>query len=404
MKNKFLTTIIVVLVTLFSAILLVSCNDTKPTNNENEKKNVVTTAWFSYDIAKQIGKDKINLQMAFPHTTNLHSLELNAEVFVKIKDADLLITTSKFIDHKLVGDTADKSHLPHQDKILDLFNSLFPNYNPNEGHHHHHHVHDHSNDNHNHEHSHEGHNHNHENEMNENKEEKEHSENHDNHNHEHSNEGHNHNHENNHEHEHNEEHDHEREHEIEHIKAHAYFHYWTSIENLINSAKAINNKLVQIDEKNKDFYNQNLQEFVTSYTTVKNEFKEYLKGKTALPIMYVGHDSIGAFMLEFGLVNQYIPIDIHIDDHNETTAMMKKAFIDEVKEHNLKVIFVPEMNEKEKEAKTILEELNNGKEEADKVKAYEFHGFHNISDEVFKNSSLLDLIKQNIQNLKQLIK
>lgn len=361
MKNKIFITIFAVFATILTAILLVSCGVKKDT----DKKKVVTTAWFSYDIAKQIGKDKLSIEMAYPYSTSVHDLEPNANVFVKIKDADLLITTSKFVDANLIGENADKSHLPNQENILDLFSQLFPNFNLNNHHHHHENE------------SHEGHNH--ENE---------------------SHEGHDHSSENNHHH-----HDDEEDaHRIEHIKQHAYFHYWTSIENIINSAKIITERFIKLDNANKDFYNNNLKEFEKNYTLVKNDFKTYLTGKKVEPILYVGHDSIGAFMIEFDLVSKYIPFDINIDDHNEATAQMKKAFIDELNEHNLKVIFVPEMNEKEKEAKAILEEVNKNKQENEMVKSFEFHGFHNISEDVYNSKSLIDLFKQNIENLKQLIK
>lgn len=104
----------IILLLLFSFIL-VSCSNKPGDNNEEEKLNIVTSFFPPYDLAKNVGKEKINLYN-LTQTGNAHSFEPSIKDMEYIYNADLLIINGAgfegWID-KIVESQGDL-------KILDL--------------------------------------------------------------------------------------------------------------------------------------------------------------------------------------------------------------------------------------------------------------------------------------------
>ncbi len=62
------------------------------------KLEVVTTLFPTYDFAKQIGKDKINVSLLLPPGVESHSFEPKPQDVVRINKADVFIYTGKYME------------------------------------------------------------------------------------------------------------------------------------------------------------------------------------------------------------------------------------------------------------------------------------------------------------------
>lgn len=80
--------IILVIIILFVGLFIgIVFNTSKP----NNKIKVVTTLFPFYDIAKNIGKDKVEVTLLLPPGVEAHSFEPSPSDIVKIKEADFFV-------------------------------------------------------------------------------------------------------------------------------------------------------------------------------------------------------------------------------------------------------------------------------------------------------------------------
>lgn len=94
--------IIICMLSIFMSIGLIGCsnkNENKKLENEiTDKVKVYATIYPIYDFAKNIGKDKIDLNYVVPPSGEPHDYEISAKILKDIQNADLLITNGLGID------------------------------------------------------------------------------------------------------------------------------------------------------------------------------------------------------------------------------------------------------------------------------------------------------------------
>lgn len=186
------------------------------------KLNIVTNIFPTYDWAREITKGgDVNISYLTDTGVSLHNYEPSAEDIKKIKDSDLFVyldsNSDKWAD-KILTENPDLKII----KLMDVLKDRILDEEVKEGMEDHH---DHDHD------EHDDHDHN----------------------------------DHNDEHDHN--HDHDHHHEDEHV--------WLSIKNAQEICKAIEEKLSDIDSKNKDLYAKNLNNYLQKLTELDNE---YIKG------------------------------------------------------------------------------------------------------------------------------
>ena len=80
---------------LMSLLLLTGCAQKEV---ETDKISIVTTLFPQYDFAKQIAGDKAEVTLLLPPGAETHSFEPSPSDMIKIKECDLFIYTSKYME------------------------------------------------------------------------------------------------------------------------------------------------------------------------------------------------------------------------------------------------------------------------------------------------------------------
>ncbi len=98
-KRNFLISIIILILTLS---LVTGCNSVKKesTNNKEgkEKIQIITTLFPQYDFAREIVKDKGEIDLLLPPGVEAHSYEPTPQDISKIKKADVFIYTGEYME------------------------------------------------------------------------------------------------------------------------------------------------------------------------------------------------------------------------------------------------------------------------------------------------------------------
>ncbi len=191
------------------------------------------------------------------------------------------------------------------------------------------------------------------------------------------------------------------------IRRHASSHYWSSLKYTIKIIEKIAEKLIQKFE-NKATITINKTKLINEITTLINDFTSFLNTnfKTGLndeKILFCGHDSIGAFIVEMGLLKGYTPIDTTIQDRNEDTIKAINEFVELIKKgtknpNKVLTVFVQEIGKEQVLAKlkSSVEALN-----INNVSFKTFHTFHAVSKEEYSQKIPFQTkISENILNLK----
>jgi zinc transport system substrate-binding protein len=78
-------------------ILLLGCFSAFAQESKG-KMEVVTTLFPTYDFAKQIGQDKVNVSLLLPPGVVSHTFEPKPQDVVRINKADVFIYTGKYME------------------------------------------------------------------------------------------------------------------------------------------------------------------------------------------------------------------------------------------------------------------------------------------------------------------
>lgn len=160
--------------------------------------------------------------------------------------------------------------------------------------------------------------------------------------------------EDNHDHEHEEEEDHEHEEEADHDHNHGGSdpHVWLSLTDALVQAENIKNALVEVDQENKDYYEENYNNLVKEFTSLKDEYSEKFSTITNKNFV-TGHAAFGYLCRDFGLTQSSIA---DVFGEGELTPKDLQALMEYSKANNVKVIF-SESTASEKEAETLAKEI-----------------------------------------------
>ena len=137
-------------------------------------------------------------------------------------------------------------------------------------------------------------------------------------------------------------HDEDSHHEHEHHHEGLDPHTWTSPKNVKVMAQNIYDNLIKIDASNKNFYKENLNDFMQEIEATDKKIKGALKTLKPKSKFMVFHPSWGYFANEYNLVQ----IAVEVEGKRPKPKEMINV-IDEAKEENVKVIFTqPEFSDK----------------------------------------------------------
>ncbi|MEA4846983.1 MAG: metal ABC transporter substrate-binding protein [Clostridiaceae bacterium] len=168
-------------------------------------------------------------------------------------------------------------------------------------------------------------------------------------------------------------------------------HVWTSLQNAKAIVQAISDVLCGVDEANASIYKQNTSSYIARLDELDAAFKEVVDARVRKTIVFGDRFPFRYFADAYGL--DYFAAFPGCSTETEPSAATVAFLIDKVKTENIPVVFHIELSN-EKMADTICE--------ATGAKKLLLHACHNISKNDFeKGVSYLDLMKANIENLKE---
>lgn len=134
---------------------------------------------------------------------------------------------------------------------------------------------------------------------------------------------------------------HEEEHKENAKEAHGEYdpHIWLSIKEVKIQAKNIKEALIKADEKNKDYYENNYNSFISKADTLFKEYETKFSGM-ANKNFVTGHAAFGYLCRDFNLSQNSVE-DVFAE--GEATAVKIKDLVEYCKKNNIKTIFMEEM-------------------------------------------------------------
>jgi zinc transport system substrate-binding protein len=112
-------------------------------------------------------------------------------------------------------------------------------------------------------------------------------------------------------------------------------HIWLSLKNAQIQSENIKNTLVKIDEKNKDYYEENYKKFKVELESLYNEYKpkfDTLNKKNFI----TGHAAFGYLCRDFGLTQKSVE---NLFAEGEPTPRQLEDLVNFCKENNIKTVF-----------------------------------------------------------------
>ncbi|WP_300380285.1 zinc ABC transporter substrate-binding protein, partial [Clostridium sp.] len=129
-------------------------------------------------------------------------------------------------------------------------------------------------------------------------------------------------------------------------------HVWLSLSDALIEAENIKNTLVEVDIENKDYYEENYNNLVKEFTSLKDEY--LVKFNSISNKKFVtGHAAFGYLCRDFGLTQNSIA---DVFGEGELTLKDLETLIEYSKTNNVKVIF-SESTASEKESETLAKEV-----------------------------------------------
>lgn len=352
---------------LAGVVFLTGCSakteNKKGEDNSKNKLKVVTTIFPEYDITRAIAGDKIDLQLMIKPGVDVHSFSPTPQDIKTVENADVFIyggtshdkwveTLTKSVDMK------DKKVVKLTDGIQQLEEETVEGMK--------------------HEHHHEGEEHSHKHKEHETCTECEDEEKHD------------HDHEHEHEHEHKDgEHHHHHHGNGEEVELDP--HFWTSPTNAISMVKSITNSLIEKDSANASFYKENAEKYIKQLEEVNKELKDVVANAKIKKVVIADRFPFRYLFNDLGL--EYRALFSGCSVESTASAGQIKKMVDYVKENKIPVVYHIEMGKGEM-AQTVA------KDSGAKVKL--LHSIHTVTkDEFDKGVTYIDLMKQNVEALKE---
>lgn len=167
-------------------------------------------------------------------------------------------------------------------------------------------------------------------------------------------------------------------------------HIWTSPLNAKIMALDIYNALANIDNINKNFYEQNTNSLINELGNIDTSIRDMLSKTDNRLLVFGGHNSMHYFAKEYGLeiLTAYTSGMIDADPSVKTIS----DIIDTVKKYKIPVIYYEELIDP-KVAKSISQDTG--------AEVLLLHTAHNVSKTDFENGlTYTDIMYNNIENLK----
>lgn len=166
-------------------------------------------------------------------------------------------------------------------------------------------------------------------------------------------------------------------------------HTWLSPINAKIQAKAIYEKLSEIDNKNASYYKNNYENLDKELDSIIKEYKDKLDSIDDKKIV-VNHEAFGYLSRDFSL--EQISLT-GLTSTGEANLKAMDEIIDEIKDEKIKTVFY-EKGGSDKSAKIIADQIDG---DVKPLSTMEF-----VSDDDLKNDvKYQDLIKENLQNIYQ---
>ena len=190
----------------------------------------------------------------------------------------------------------------------------------------------------------------------------------------------------------NEEQNHENEGNNSHNHGQYDPHVWLNVDLAMKECENIKNALIKADEKNKDFYEKNYNEYIEKLKKLKSDYDKNLKDKKNKSII-VSHGAYGYLCDEYK-INQ---ISITGISPNQEPSLSKISEISNyAKKNNIKYILFDGLVNPNV-AKTIADEAN--------IKTTVLYSIDNISKKDFDNNKdYISLMNKNLETLNLVLK
>lgn len=321
-----------------------SSEDKKDTSSdEASEENVIYASFFPiYNLAKQIAGDKFEVKSFTNLKTESHGFEPSAKEIAELSTSKLMFVNGAGMEEweDAVKNTVDID-IVNTSEGIDLIKASEDD-----------HDHDHEDADHDHDHEDADHDHDHE----------------------------------------DADHDHDHDHEDgeeghEHHHHHGEFdpHTWLDPANGKVQAKAIADKLSEVDPANKDYYMANYEKIAKELDDIVAEYKDKFASVDNKKFI-VPHQAFGYLAREFDL--EQIPLN-SLTSTGEADAKVLKEVSDLAKAEKIKTVFY-EMGGSDKEAKTLADEIGAV---AKPINTLEFA----TDEELSSNKTYQEMIKENLE-------
>lgn len=337
--NKSTKMVIIVAIIIVIAILILGITMKPKNNNKTGKLNIVATTFSTYDFSKQIVGDNAEVTFLLGPGVDAHSYDPSSADIIKIQNADVFIyiggEMEKWVDKILDTGIIDENKTTLI-KVTESVETIEEKEVDGAEEEHHHE---------------------------ENEEEED-------------------------EHHHDESEDEKEEHH--HEEGAFDEHIWSSPKNAIKMVKYLSNKFSEIDEKNKEIYNKNAEEYIEKIKNVQAKIQEIVDNKKRNRLVFGDKMPMQYFIEEYGLTASAAFNGCSTE--TEPSAKTITYLINKVKEENIPVVLYIELSAG-KTAKAIAQETG--------AKTMQIQTLHNVSKEDFENGeTYVSLMMRNLEILK----
>lgn len=171
-------------------------------------------------------------------------------------------------------------------------------------------------------------------------------------------------------------------------------HIWTSPMNAITMVSKIKDVLVNIDLDNSKYYEDNATDYIEKLNQLDIDIKKTINEGHEKTLVFADRFPFRYFVDEYNL--DYKAAFPGCSHDTEASSKTITYLINYVKDNNIPVVFYIELSN-QKLADTLVDET--------KIQKLEFQSAHNLTRNDFdKGVTYIDIMKQNILNLKEALK
>lgn len=169
-------------------------------------------------------------------------------------------------------------------------------------------------------------------------------------------------------------------------------HTWVSPINLKNQSVNVLKALIEIDEENKEYYNNNYENLMVKLDALDKDIRSSIETFNTKTIV-TSHEAFGYFAKEYGLIQ--IPIR-GISPENEPSPAKLAEIINLCKENNIKYIFAEKFINP-KLSQLIADEIGG--------ELLSLNAAHGLSEEeISKGLDYISIMYDNLKNLEKALK